>query len=132
MIDLISEASTLGVLLEETRGVVGVVLGTPSGELRTVAGSFVDGEATAECAASLTEELSKIGAALGLGELGVASLKSLTAARVFARQSDSVLAIELDPKRPLGELENKLRTLAWAPQPMDDRLDPLAVNRVPT
>jgi hypothetical protein len=132
MIDLISEASTLGVLLEETRGVVGVVLGTPDGELRTVVGSFVDGDATAACAASLTEELSKVGRLLGLGELGVASLKSLTAARVFARQSDAVLAIELDPKRPLGELENKLRTLAWAPQPKDIRPEPPAVNRVPT
>src|SRR5262252_4186050 len=123
MIDLISEASTLGVLLEETRGVVGVVLGTPDGELRTVVGSFVDGDATAACAASLTEELGKVGELLGLGELGVASLKSLTAARVFARQSDAVLSIELDPKRPLGELENKLRTLAWAPQPKDIRVE---------
>lgn len=130
MIDLISEQSTLGVLLEETRGVVGVVLGTTEGELRTVVGSFVDGDATAASAASLTEELSKIGALLGLGELGVASLKAPSAARVFARQSDAVLAIELDPKRPLGELENKLRTLEWMPR--ENRLAAPAINRVPT
>jgi hypothetical protein len=130
MIDLISEQSTLGVLLEETRGVVGVVLGTVDGELRTVVGSFVDGDATAATAASLTEELSKIGALLGLGELGVASLKAPSAARVFARQSDAVLAIELDPKRPIGELENKLRTLEWMPR--HDRLESPAINRVPT
>jgi len=131
MIDLIGEASTLGILLEETRGVVGVVLGTPDGEARTVVGSFVDGNTTAESAASLIEELGKIGALLGLGELGVASLKATTAARVFARQDDAVLAIELDPKRPLGELETKLRTLSWAPPAADDPDGP-TVNRVPT
>jgi hypothetical protein len=130
MIDLIGEASALGILLEETRGVVGVVLGTPDGELRTVVGSFVDGDATAASAASLTEELGRIGELLGLGELGVASLKAMSAARVFARQADTVLAIELDPKRPLGELETKLRTVSWAPPP-DDPNGP-AVHRVPT
>ena len=114
MRELITEASTLGVLLEETRGVVGVVLGTAEGELRTVIGSFLDGAATAATAASLTGELNKIGTMLGLGALGVASLKSPTAARVFAHQADAVLAIELDPKRPIGELEVKLRTLPWA------------------
>ena len=47
MRDLIGEATTLGILLEETRGVVGVVLGTPDGAVRSVVGSFVDGAATA-------------------------------------------------------------------------------------
>jgi hypothetical protein len=47
---------------------------------------------------------------------------------VFARQASAVLAVELDPKRPVGELETKLRTLAWAP----DDLDEPALNRVPT
>lgn len=115
MIDLISEASTLSALLEETRGVIGVVLGTSDGELRTVVGSFTDSNATAVTAASLTGQLSTAGALLGLGDLSVASLKSPTSARVFAHQSGAVLAIELDAKRPLGELEGKLRTLSWAP-----------------
>jgi hypothetical protein len=41
-----------------------------------------------------------------------------------------VLVIELDPKRPLGELETKLRTLAWAPD--EELLDAPAVSRAPT
>lgn len=129
MLDLISEASTLGALLEQTRGVVGVVLGTAAGELRAVVGSFADGDATAAAAAALAEELHKLGALLGLGGLGVASVKGPSATRVFARQADAVLTIELDPRRPIGELETKLQTLAWAPDPTAD--DP-AIHRVPT
>jgi predicted regulator of Ras-like GTPase activity (Roadblock/LC7/MglB family) len=105
----------LGALLEETRGVVGVILGTADGELRAVVGSVADGNTGAAVTASLTEALNHIGTLLGLGELGVASIKGSTAARVFARQAGSVVAIELDPKRPLGDLEVKLRTQAWAP-----------------
>jgi len=130
MLDLVTEASTLGALLEETRGVVGVVLGTTGGELRSVVGSFVDGDATADAAAALTAQLTTIGSLLGLGEFGVASLKSATAARVFGRQRGAVVAIELDPKRPLGDLETKLRSLAWAPE--EDVAENPAVNRVPT
>jgi hypothetical protein len=129
MPDLAREANMLGALLEETRGVVGVTLGTAGGQLRAVVGSVADGDASAAVAASLTDELSKLGSLLGLGELGVASLKAATAARVFARQAGAAVVIELDPKRPLGELETKLRTRAWAPE--EDSAD-LAVNRVPT
>jgi len=127
MLDLISEASTLGALLEETRGVTGVVLGTVDGEVRTVVGSFLDGDATAATAATVVVDLGRIGELLGLGALGVASLRAPTANRVFAHQGAAVLAIELDPKRPIGELETKLLTLDWAP----DEIEP-PVHRAPT
>src|SRR5579872_1698399 len=120
MLDLVTEATTLGVLLEETRGVVGVVLGTTEGEVRGTVGSVRDSDAGASTAATLGVEFNKIGTLLGLGGLGVVSIKSPTAARVVAQQSGAVLVIELDPRRPLGELETKLRTLTWAPP--DERL----------
>ena len=129
MVDLVSEASTLGALIEDTRGVIGVVLGTTDGELRATIGSIRDGGASAMVAAAVTGELHKIGALLGLGELGSASLKAATSARVFAQQAGAVVVIELDPRRPLGELETRLRTLAWAPH---DDLDAPVVNRVAT
>jgi len=119
MLGLVTETSMLGALLEETRGVVGVVLGTADGELRAVVGSVADGNTGAAVTASLTEALSYIGMLLGLGELEVASIKGTTAARVVARQAGAVVAIELDAKRPLGDLETKLRTQAWAP-PQDE------------
>ena len=130
MVDLVSEASTLGALIEDTRGVVGVVLGTAEGEVRATVGSVRDSDAGAVVAAAVTAELNKIGALLGLGELGVASLKAATAARVFAQQSGAVVVIELDPKRPLGELETKLRTLAWAPE--DELVEEPVESRAPT
>ncbi|HET7504700.1 MAG TPA: DUF4388 domain-containing protein [Kofleriaceae bacterium] len=129
MTDLARDPNTLGALLEETRGVVGVALGTAGGQLRAVVGSVVDGDASAAVAAALTDELGKLGEMLGLGELGVASLKAPSAARVFARQAGAAVVIELDPKRPLTELETKLRTVAWAPG--DGVTDPL-VSRVST
>src|SRR5262245_20932803 len=113
MLDLVTEATTLGVLLEETRGVVGVVLGNIEGEVRGTVGSVRDSEAGALVAVTLGTEFNKIGALLGLGGLGVVSIKSATASRVVAQQSGAVLVIEIDPRRPTGELETKLRTLAW-------------------
>jgi hypothetical protein len=129
MLELITEASALGALLEETRGVVGVVLATSDGELRATVGSVRDGNGGALVAAALTGELNRIGTLLGLGVLGVASLKSATAARVFAEQSGTVVGIELDPKRPLGELETKLRMAPWAPN--GERLEAPTPGRVP-
>lgn len=129
MPDLAREANKLGALLEETRGVVGVALGTAGGQLRAIVGSVVDGDASAAVAAALTDELGRIGSLLGLGELGVASLKATTASRVFARQAGAAVVIELDPRRPLGELEAKLQTVAWAPE--GEPLEP-TVNRVPS
>jgi Domain of unknown function (DUF4388) len=129
MRNLSAGANILATLVDQTRGVVGVVLGTTGAELRAVAGSVADGDVAVAVAASLTGELGAIGALLALGPLGVASLKAATAARVFARQDGAVVAIELDPKCPLGELEVKLRTLAWAPQ--DEQLEPM-VHRVAT
>jgi hypothetical protein len=48
---------------------------------------------------------------------------------VFARQSGAAVVIELDPKRPLGELEVKLQTVAWAPG--GEFLEP-TVSRAPS
>ena len=127
MVDVITETSSLGTVLDETRGVVGVVLGTADGELRAVIGSVLNGDACAAAVAAVTLELAAIGTVVGLGVLGVASVMAPTAARVLARQAGAVLAIELDPKRPLGELETKLRTLAWAPADMHIT----AVDRTP-
>lgn len=131
MLGLVTETSVLGALLEDTRGVVGVVLGTSEGELRAVVGSVADGDAGAAVAAALSEELRRIGALLGMGDLQVASVKAPSAARVLAQQSGAVLMIELDPKRPLTELESKLRVQAWAPS--DELLErPAASSRAPT
>jgi hypothetical protein len=130
MLDLITEASALGALLKETRGLIGAVLGTAGGNASAIVGTVVDGAATVAAAAALTGELTAIGSLLGLGELGVVSLKAKTSARVVARQAGAVIAIELEPNRPLGKLETELRTLAWAPE--ESVLEAPSVNRVPT
>lgn len=114
MLDFMMDSSTLDNLLNDVAGVVGVVVGTTDGEVTATDGNVHDGDAIAAVAASLTGELGKIGAVLNLGELRVASLKSATAGRVFTRQEDAVIAIELDAKRPLGDLETKLRSMVWA------------------
>ncbi|HEX4420689.1 MAG TPA: DUF4388 domain-containing protein [Kofleriaceae bacterium] len=119
----------LDALLEQTRGVVGVALGTDQGELRAIAGSVVDGDASAAVAASVTGELNKVGALLGLGELGVASIKAASTAFVFAQQAGTAVVIEMDPRSQLGELEAKLCSVAWAG---GAQVFQPAVNRVPT
>src|SRR5438094_903413 len=116
MADLTSEASALGVLIGEVRGWVGVVLGTAQGEVRQVIGPVRDSDAAVLAAAVLSRELDKTGTLLGLGKLEVASIKAATATRVVAHQSGAVLMMELDPKRPVGEVEAALRTRAWAPE----------------
>jgi predicted regulator of Ras-like GTPase activity (Roadblock/LC7/MglB family) len=128
--DVTTEATALSALLEDAPGMVGAVLGTRDGELRAVIGGARDGEACAATAAVLTTGLAAIGSQLGLGELGVATVKSPSAARLFARQGAAVLAIELDPKRPLGAFEGKLLKASWAPS--EEALEGPAVNRVPT
>ncbi|MBC7974212.1 MAG: hypothetical protein H7138_04450, partial [Myxococcales bacterium] len=114
MLDFTMDSSTLDNLLVDTTGVVNVVVGTADGEVTQIDGDVADGDAVAAVAASLTGELGKIGNLLSLGELRVASLKAATAGRVFTRQTGAVIAIELDAKRPLGDLETKLRSMVWA------------------
>jgi len=114
MLDFTMESSTLDNLLVDTTGVVGVVVGTADGEVIQIDGTVDDGDAVAAVAASLTGELAKVGSLLHLGELRVASLKAATAGRVFTRQTGAVIAIELDARRPLGDLETKLRSMVWA------------------
>ncbi|HET7504606.1 MAG TPA: DUF4388 domain-containing protein [Kofleriaceae bacterium] len=115
-----TQTGAIGSLIEQTQGVVGAVLGTASGELRAVVGSVTNGDSGVAAVAVLTSELAAAGKLLGLGELDVASVKSASASRVLSRQAGAVLSIELDPRRPLGELETKLRTLAWAPPDIDE------------
>jgi len=117
MVDLVTEASTLGELLEETRGVVGVVLASSEGDVRAVVGAVRDSNGCGLAAAAMAGELNHIGALLALGDVEVTSIKAPTAARVVAQQRGAVVVIELDPKRPLGELEIRLRNEAWAPGP---------------
>ncbi|HEU4730880.1 MAG TPA: DUF4388 domain-containing protein [Kofleriaceae bacterium] len=114
-----TQPSAIDSLIEQTQGIVGVVLGTASGELRAVVGSVANGDSGAAAVAVLASELTAIGKLLGIGALCVASVKSASAARVLSCQAGAVLSIELDPRRPLGELEAKLRTLAWAPPDID-------------
>jgi hypothetical protein len=102
------------VLFDETAGAIGAVLGTRDGELRAVVGSAAHAESAAATVAVLLAELTTIGTLLGLGEPDVASLRSPTAAHVFARQRATVLLFEVDPRRPLGEIEGRLRNTAWA------------------
>ncbi|HEY0483134.1 MAG TPA: DUF4388 domain-containing protein [Kofleriaceae bacterium] len=130
MVNLFEHPSALADLLRETRGVIGVVLGTVGGMLSTVTGTVVDGVATSAAAAALTGELSAIGSVLGLGDLAVVSLKAPTNARVIAQQCGAVIAIELETNRPLGKLETELGTLTWAPE--ESVLERLSINRVPT
>ena len=118
----------LGALLEETHGVVGVALGTDQGELRAIAGIVEDGDASAAVAASVTSELNKVGTLLGLGVLGVASIKAQTTAFVFAQQAGAAVVIEMDPRSQLGELEAKLCAMPWASEAPPEP----AINRTPT
>jgi predicted regulator of Ras-like GTPase activity (Roadblock/LC7/MglB family) len=99
MRDLVTEASTLGALLEETRGVIGVVLASTEGDVRLVVGAVRDSTRSASVAATLTGEFNHIGALLALGDVEVTSIKAASAARVVAQQSGAVLVVELDPGR---------------------------------
>jgi predicted regulator of Ras-like GTPase activity (Roadblock/LC7/MglB family) len=126
------EPSMLETLVGETWGVIGAAQGTTRAELRAVIGSTAEGDASLAVAAKLTGEMGAIGALLGLGPLDVVSLKAATGARVFARQAGQVLAMALDPKCQLGELEARLRTLAWAPREVTEvTVEPL-IHRAPT
>src|ERR1700747_2621148 len=98
MNDLATEAAMLNALIEQTPGVVGVALGTDQGELRATTGEVPDGDASAAVAASVTSELNKGGALLGMGVLGVASIRSQASAFVFAQQAGAAVVIEVDPK----------------------------------
>jgi predicted regulator of Ras-like GTPase activity (Roadblock/LC7/MglB family) len=107
-------------LFDETAGAIAAVPGTRDGELRAIVGSAAHAESAAATVAVLLSELTTVGSLLGLSEPGVASLRSPTAARVFARQRAAVLAFEVDPRHPLGELEARLRHTAWAPDAAPD------------
>jgi hypothetical protein len=113
MADVVTDQSALDNLLQDTPDVISVVLGSVAGELHSVTGSFVDGNTIAAVAASLVSELAAIGALIGFGGLDAASLKAPTSARVFARLRAEVIAIELPPRAPVGDLEAKLRLLGW-------------------
>jgi len=107
-------ANALDALLADSPGVIGAILATQAGELRCAVGRVVDREAGAAIAAVISRELTAIGALLGLGELGLASVKAPRAGRLFARQGGAVLAIEVESRQPLGGLEARLRTTPWS------------------
>lgn len=109
-----TQPTTLLAMLDETPGIVGAWLCTASGVMRRVIRGAANRETEATRTAALAAELTTLGSLLGLRELRVASIKAPTSGRVVARQPDALLAIELDPRRSLGDLERKLATLTWA------------------
>jgi Domain of unknown function (DUF4388) len=115
MLNLATGTSTLEVLLRESGVVTGAVLATSEGEVLAMTGSVrPGGDDLAAVAALLTRELATMGTSLGLGLFSVASLKGEASARVFAAQGDSALVVEVDARRPLTELESRLRSSQWS------------------
>lgn len=115
MLNLATGTSTLEVLLRESGVVTGAVLATSEGEVLGMTGSVrPGGDDLAAVAALLTRELATMGKSLGLGQFSVASLKGESSARVFAAQADAALVIEVDARRPLAQLESRLRSSQWS------------------
>src|SRR3569832_1039028 len=102
-----TEPLTLQAMLDETPGIVGAWLCTASGAAPRVIRGPVNRETEVARTLSLAGALTALGGLLGLGELRVASAAASTSGRVVARRSDALVAIELDPRRPLGELVRK-------------------------
>jgi predicted regulator of Ras-like GTPase activity (Roadblock/LC7/MglB family) len=113
MLNLATGASPLEVLLREVGGVISAVLGTTDGEVRAATAEAGAIEDLAAVTAAATRELVVAGELLGLGAFASISIKGATTTRVFARQGSATLALEVDSRQPLGELEAKLRGSSW-------------------
>jgi predicted regulator of Ras-like GTPase activity (Roadblock/LC7/MglB family) len=113
MLNLATGASPLETLLREAGGVISAVLGTIDGEVRAATAEAAPGEELAAVTAAMSRELSLAGEAMGLGGFFVVSVKGTSTTRVFARQGGAILALLVDSRHPLGELEARLRSSSW-------------------
>lgn len=118
MLNLSTGGSSLEVLLRDAGGITSAVVGTMEGEARAATGDAGTSDEVAAITASLAVHLEAIGGALGMGSLTVASLKSAQRSHLFAVRAGATLAVTVDGRRPLGDLEAKLSSSAWsAPEP---------------
>lgn len=99
--------------LTDGTAALSAVVASEHGELLAARGAR--DEASAAAVALALHELARVGQTLSLGALEAASLKSPTAGHVVGRAAECVVAIELDPRRGVGELETRMRT--WASNP---------------
>lgn len=113
MLNLATGASPLETLLREAGGVISAVLGTIDGEVRAATADAGPSDDLAALTASVSRELTLAGEAMGLGGFFVLSVKGTNTTRVFARQGGAILALLVDSRQPLGELEARLRSSSW-------------------
>ncbi len=117
-LNLSTGGSALEMFLRDAGGITSAVVGTMQGEARAATGSAGASDEVAAVTASLAIHLEAAGAALGMGSLSVASLKSAQQSHLFAVRAGATLALTVDGGRPLGDLESKLSSGAWnAPEP---------------
>lgn len=113
MLNLATGASPLETLLREAGGVISAVLGTIDGEVRAATADAGPSDDLAALTAAVSRELTLAGEAMGLGGFFVLSVKGTNTTRVFARQGGAILALLVDSRQPLGELEARLRSSSW-------------------
>lgn len=117
-LNLSTGGSALEMFLRDAGGITSAVVGTMQGEARAATGNAGASDEVAAVTASLAVHLEAAGAALGMGSLSVATLKSAQCSHLFAVRAGSTLALTVDGRRPLGDLEAKLLGGAWsAPEP---------------
>lgn len=95
-------------LIAKLPEVLGAVLTDPSGALIDAFGD-VDGESAGAVHAYSVRGLSQAGELLGLGSFERASITSAGKACVIATHDEAILGVTIDPSRPLGAFEKKLK-----------------------
>jgi predicted regulator of Ras-like GTPase activity (Roadblock/LC7/MglB family) len=89
--------------------VTGAVLSDASGALIDSVGA-IDGEAAGAINSFYSQSLRQVGEMLGLGALQKVTLSGPSKAAIVTVQDDEVLAVYVDPTKPLGPIEKKLET----------------------
>jgi predicted regulator of Ras-like GTPase activity (Roadblock/LC7/MglB family) len=89
--------------------VLAMVVTDRAGNLIESSGDL-DAEAAAAVYAVAVEALARTGEMLGLGAFDRAALTGATAC-IVAADEQGLLAIQVDPRRPLGPIEKRLETL---------------------
>ena len=87
--------------------VTALVISDRSGALVEATGD-VDGEAAGAVYTVAAESLGRAGEELGLGPLVRALIVGPTAACIVVVQDEGVVAIQVDPRKPIAALEKKL------------------------